>query len=113
MKLLNKLPNSVREAPGLEWVILKKLPMILLAGTLLPLFISLINRSFPPEGSAALVAKHIQMVDIWCISTTLTLWSAVLTVAIGCFVVWIMKGPAYVADGYELVDSDTPRRSHR
>jgi hypothetical protein len=113
MKFLNKLPNSVREPPGLEWVILKKLPMILAAGTLLPLFISMANRFFPPEGATALVAKHIRTVDILCISTTLAVWTAAFTVAIGCFVVWVMKGPTYVADSYEVVDSETPRRPRR
>lgn len=113
MKLLNKLPNSVREAPGLEWAILKKLPLILLAGTLLPLFFSVANRLFPPEATTALIVKHVKMVDILCISTAVTVWTAVFTVAIGCFVVWIMKGPAYVADAYDLVDAETPRHRRR
>jgi hypothetical protein len=29
-------------------------------------------------------------------------WSLVLTLALGCFIVRVMKGPAYVADAYEL-----------
>ena len=110
MKLLKKLPNSVREAPGLEWVILKKLPSTLLIGTLVPFVISLASRIFPPQGSASQIAKHISIVDIISIATVVTVWTAVLTVAIGCCVVVMMKGPAYVADAYELVDSETPRR---
>jgi len=47
-------------------------------------------------------------VDIMCIATLVTLWMAALTVAIGCCVVVIMKGPAYVADAYELPDSESP-----
>jgi uncharacterized Tic20 family protein len=27
-------------------------------------------------------------------------WTLVFTVAIGCVIVWLMKGPAYVADAY-------------
>lgn len=27
-------------------------------------------------------------------------WTLVFTVAIGCAIVWLMKGPAYVADAY-------------
>ena len=109
MNLFRKLPNSVREAPGLEWAILKKLPVTLLFGTLVPLAISLGNRLFPPEGTPVLIAKHVKTVDIMAIATTLTVWTAVLTVAIGCFVVLMMKGPAYVADAYELDDSERPR----
>jgi len=36
-------------------------------------------------------------------------WTVVFTVAIGAFIVFVMKGPAYVADRYELPDEDAPR----
>lgn len=108
MPLFNKLPNSVRAAPGQEWVILKKLPMAMLAGTLIPLAISFANRAFPPAGMAAEIQKYTTMVDILSIATAVTIWAAVLAVAIGCFVVVVMKGPAYVADAYELDDSERP-----
>jgi hypothetical protein len=36
-------------------------------------------------------------------------WTAVFTVAIGCVVVMLMKGPGYVADGMELSHRDKPR----
>jgi hypothetical protein len=35
-------------------------------------------------------------------------WTVVLTVGIGAFIVMVMKGPAYVADAYPLVESDHP-----
>jgi hypothetical protein len=39
-------------------------------------------------------------------------WTAVLTLAIGCVVVMLMKGPGYVADDpMELSHSDKPRAS--
>ena len=53
MKYLKKLPNSVREAPGLEWTVMKKLPLALGLGTLFPLVMSLANRFFPPQGAAS------------------------------------------------------------
>jgi len=108
MKMFNKLPNSVRAAPGLERAILRKLPLALLLGTCLPLAASLANRVFPPDGPAAQLEKYIKMVDILSIATMVTVWSAGLTIAIGCFAVVAMKGPACVADAYELLDSDSP-----
>mgnify|MGYP002148539464 CR=1 FL=1 len=33
-------------------------------------------------------------------------WSLLLTVAVGCFIVRVMKGPAYVADAYEMEELD-------
>ena len=109
MELFTKLPNSRREPPGLEWVIMKKLPMILLAGTLFPIIMSVGSRLFPGAGSAAEIARQVMMVDIMSIATLLTVWTAVFTVAIGCFVVMVMKGPAYVADAYYLQDADQPK----
>jgi hypothetical protein len=35
-------------------------------------------------------------------------WNIVLTVAIGAFMVMVMKGPAYVADAYPLEDAEAP-----
>ena len=70
--------------------------MALLASVLLPAGLSIIVRLAPPQGSAYQVAK-----TIFAFATGLTALVAVLTVAIGCIVVMVMKGPAYVADGYD------------
>lgn len=35
--------------------------------------------------------------------------SLVLTVKTGCFIVGLMKGPAYVAYGFEVLHSDQPQ----
>jgi len=109
VKYLKKLPNSVREAPGFEWTVMKKLPLALGLGTLLPLVMSLANRFFASQGVVAgEIAKHIKSVDILAIAIAVTVWTAVMTIAIGCFVVMMMKGHAYVADAYELEDSEHP-----
>jgi hypothetical protein len=33
-------------------------------------------------------------------------WTLVLTLALGCFIVRVMKGPAYVADAYAMPDDE-------
>ena len=48
------------------------------------------------------VAKHIRSVDIFAVARTVTFWTAVFTVAIGCVVV------AYVADLYPPDHADRP-----
>ena len=101
MSYLKKL-HSRREPPGLEWTILKKLPMALLGSTLIPVFLSIGARVLPFSGPAMDAAKHIKHMDITAIALGITLWIAVLTVAIGCIVVMVMKGPAYVADAYYM-----------
>ena len=59
---------------------------------------------------AAEIAKQVRSVDIFCIASLITVWTAIFTVAIGCIVVFIMKGPAYAADSYDVSHSDRPRR---
>ena len=57
----------------------------------------------PPAISLAKNAKFV-------IGAVIFHWSAVVTTAIGCVVVMVMKGPGYVADGMEVSHSDKPRR---
>lgn len=96
------------EPPGLEWAILRRLPLALLLGALIPAGLSALVRLLPPaEGVDP--AKAVLTVDIFAFATLITFLTAVLTVAIGCVVVAIMKGPAYVADAYPVAHASRPR----
>lgn len=110
MNWLRKLPGYRRTPHGVEWKLLRLLPTVWLAGTLLPALMSLSARWWLTAGSAAEVARMVQLVDFMMIGLVLFIWTMVLTVTIGCIVVWLMKGPAYVADGFEVSHSDVPRR---
>jgi hypothetical protein len=106
MNLFNKL-HARREPPGLERQILRKLPKVTLVGLMIPAALAVLVRILPPEPGLD-VAKHIKSVDIFAIASAITFFTAVFTVAIGCVIVYIMKGPAYVADAYPLQHSDRP-----
>ena len=106
MNLFTRL-HGRREPPGLEWRILRKLPKVTLVGLLMPVALAILVRIVPP-GPGINIAKHIKSVDIFAIATAITFFTAVFTVAIGCIIVYIMKGPAYVADAYPLQHSDRP-----
>lgn len=106
MELFKRLHGRL-EPPGLELLILRKLPRVTLLGTLIPVVLSVLVRVLPQQASVD-TAKHIRSVDIFAIATTVTFWTAVFTVAIGCVVVHVMKGPAYVADPYPLEHADQP-----
>ena len=56
------------------------------------------TRKSSPESSQADVVAGVVVLH----------WTVVLTLAIGCIIVMLMKGPAYVADAYHLNDSDRP-----
>jgi len=97
-----------REPPGLERVVLKKIPKYWLGGTAVPLLVALLNRWFPIAGTETEIAKRIYLVDAVALGAVFTVWTAVLTVTIGCVVVMVMKGPHYVADSYPIDDAATP-----
>lgn len=107
MNFLQKLPGSRREPPGLERRIMARLPLFLAAATAIPFFCYLIAPLFSTSGASA--EKYLTGVGIAAIAAILTAWTAAFTVATGCLIVMIMKGPAYVADRYPLIDADEPR----
>ncbi len=108
MKYFKRLHDRC-EPPGIELAILKKLPKALIIGTLVPVGLSVIVRLLPMEAGVD-VTKRIMTVDIYAFATAVTFWTAALTVAIGCLVVFVLKGPAYVADAYPLDDAPRPGR---
>ena len=106
MKLFRKLHGRLTPH-GLELRILRRLPRIALVGSLLPVALAVLVRVMPSEPGVDR-AKHIKSVDIFAIATEITFLTAVFTVAIGCVVVYVMKGPAYVADSYPVEHADRP-----
>jgi len=110
MGWLNKLPNSVRSASGLEWKLWRKLPLIFLVGTAIPLAAAVALHLFTDQDSLA-QSRWLQIMDYVVAGVVIFHWTAVATIAIGCIVVMVMKGPGYVADAMEVSHSDRPRSS--
>ncbi|OYQ42149.1 hypothetical protein CHU94_03925 [Rhodoferax sp. TH121] len=108
MRWLNKLPGSIRSASGLEWALWRKLPAIWAAGTVLPLG-ALGAYHWLADASTPAAARAVLLADYVVVGLVVFHWTAVLTIAIGCVVVMLMKGPAYVADGLAVSHSDQPR----
>ena len=109
MEWLNKLPGFQRTPYGFELRLLRWLPKVLLIGTVLPVGLSGLARLLFEAGTPQVIAQNIQTFDFAMVGLVVVVWTAVFTVAIGCVIVWLMKGPAYVADGYEVSHSDKPR----
>jgi hypothetical protein len=105
MNLFNKLPGFVPSAPGLEHLIWRRLPAILLWGTLLPLVLACMNHVLSPAAPESGASNSALLLwDYTMAGVVAVHWTLVLTVALGCFIVRVMKGPAYVADAYPLPD---------
>ena len=111
MNWLKKLPQSRRADSGLEWLLWRKLPLIALLGTALPLLVlGLVHLLADPQASAADI-RWLQMIDYVVGGVIVFHWSMVVTVGIGCVIVMVMKGPGYVADGYRVSHRDQPRET--
>lgn len=97
MRYFNKLPGFIKTPSGFEWVLLKKLPLIFCIGASVPVAAMLqlyfTNQTLSPD----------QLKTVYlCLGVLFSVCFFVGAAAIGCVVVMIMKGPAYVADPYEL-----------
>ena len=108
MNAFKKLAGFTSTPPGLERLVLRRLPGGLLLSTLLIGLPALLARLFPWTGSEADVAVRIMTIDIYAIAAVVLHWTIVFTIAIAALVVIVMKGPAYVADPYPLDDAEEP-----
>lgn len=95
--------------PGLEQKILRKMPLMFVAATVITVSLSVIARLMPANETSIDAAKQVATVDIFVMAAIATIWTALITVTIGCVIVHIMKGPAYVADAYPLDSADQPK----
>lgn len=111
---LQKLPGFQRTPYGLECRILRRLPLVFLMSLLVPALVSLLARLLLPgveadgSASAALTASALEaqrlvnLIDYLMIGMASLLWYLAAMLGMGCIIVWLMKGPAYVADGFDF-----------
>lgn len=111
VNLFNRIPGFVITPPGMERRVLALLPKALVVGSLLLALPSLVVRLLLNDALELGTSTLVSTVDIYGISLLLLHWAVVLTVAIAAFIVMVMKGPAYVADPYPLIETDEPRTS--
>lgn len=105
---LGRLPGFHRSAPGLEWALWKRLPLIALVGTGVPVLLWAGLYLLMDADASAAQARWLLLAGYVLLGVLALHWTLVLTVAIGCVIVMVMKGPAYVADGYPVSHRDTP-----
>jgi hypothetical protein len=100
MSALRRLPGFRRSPPGREWALWKRLPAILVLGTAVPVALALALWWAAPAPLPAAEERDLLLRLYQLAGLVLLHWTLVLTVAIGCVIVLLMKGPAFVADAY-------------
>jgi len=69
----------------------------------LPVLLAGLNHALAPaSGLPGDSERALLLWDCTMCGVVVLHWSLVLTLALGCFIVRVMKGPAYVADAYPL-----------
>ena len=106
---MEKHPPDRKYPAGLEWTLFRKLPLLTLTGFFVIGALALLVRIWPWEGDPKGVSDLIQRLDFALIGAGIFHLTVMLTLAIGCVVVLIMKGPRYSADSYPVSDSERPK----
>lgn len=77
---------------GLEWVLLRLLPVVGFIGVLIPLVGIGIGR---PMVSGQVNAAQWEMFEFWLMGATVMYWSVFMTVLVGCTLAWaFLRGKA-------------------
>jgi hypothetical protein len=103
MNWLKRLPPTRREPPGFEWVVLRSVPKLMVYGTsLFVIPFAILQYGIEPSSSSKLW-------ELYFIAGLIFFWTMLFTAALCALIVYLMKGPAFVADAYYLEDSDLPK----
>ena len=109
MALISKLPGYRTAPPGLERTTLRLLPAALAVGLAIFMSPSVLLRILPWDMHPIALAELIAKADMYAAGCMLAYWNLLIFIAFAALIVVLMKGPAYVADAYPLVDADFPR----
>lgn len=107
---MKKDPHSVRAPAGLEWRLLRKLPKLCFSGLLALLLAWVLPQALPFDGDPQHVARNLRTFNFTLIGLAIVHVTMILTVAFGCLIVMIMKGPQYTSDSYPVLDAEHPAK---
>lgn len=113
LPLFSKLPGYTsrdKSTPGLERKILRWMPFAFLTIIFLCGLPSVLVRLMEWQGSEHAVEAFIGRVDMLAAGIFFALFNAAFVLTTGAILITLMKGPGYVADGYKLIDSESPEK---
>lgn len=106
---MKKNPESIRTPAGLEWKLMQRLPRLTLIGLLALLALWALVQVWPFGGDPGKVGHNLRIFDFVMIGLASFHLTMALTVALGCFIVMVMKGPQYTSDSYPVQDAEQPQ----
>jgi hypothetical protein len=102
MNWLHKLPGTQRSPYGLECRVLRLVPRLALGAIVLPVLLSLLARLWAGDAYGEARARQLQQFDFMMLGLAGTSLMLIAGLGLVCVIIWLMKGPAYVADAYYL-----------
>ena len=91
MTLPAEPPPSRRSPQGLEWVLLRLLPVVGVLGIVLPAMAAFAARWFMTGGSAEELAKRVQVFDFWTVGFIAVFWVFFMLALVGCVIAWVVR----------------------
>jgi hypothetical protein len=73
---------------GLDWVLLRLLPVLGFAGVLVPLAGVWVTHALVTPGTDQ---ARLDMLDFWWMGATVVYWSLFMTVLVGCSIAWAFR----------------------
>lgn len=107
---MHKHHPVVRHPSGLEWTLFKKIPLLTAVGFAVIGLLWAAALLWPWQAEPKAVADLIRRIEFALIGAAIFHITMIITLAIGCVVVLIMKGPRYTADSYPVEDAEQPDR---
>ncbi len=107
---MKKNPNSIRAPAGLEWRLIRKLPKYALLGLLALTVLWAVLHAWPFDGDPQDIERKLRTFDYTLVGAAIFYLTMVITAALGCLIVMIMKGPQYTSDSYPVQDADRPSK---
>lgn len=82
--------SSPKKLPpqGLEWVLLRLLPVAGFAGVIVPLLGVWLTHSLLGANTPA---ARLDMLEFWWMAATVVYWSLFMTVLVGCSIAWAFR----------------------
>ena len=105
---MKKNPDSIRAPAGLEWRLIRKLPRLTWLGLLALLLLWGALHAWPFDGDPHDIERRLRAFNYMLIGLAIFHITMVVTVALGCLIVMIMKGPQYTSDSYPVQDAERP-----
>ncbi len=107
---MKKNPDSIRAPAGLEWRLVRKLPKLALLGLLALLALWGLVHAWHFDGDPQDIERKLRTFNYMLIGAAIFHITMVITAALGCLIVMIMKGPQYTSDSYPVEDAERPSR---